>query len=255
MQASEASVAVDTKRERPAPIASWLHFAGFLAIMAGICAFGFYQQLAGGGSSTGAGSGQLASHSAALQIYFVAILMDWALLYFCWAGVHRHGGNLWDLSGGRWKSVRDVFADFTVVLPFWAVWEGTAYGVHWLLGFLGSGAAAKTVESLLPKSLAEVLLWIATSITAGICEEMAFRGYLMRQFHALTGGVVWAVLAQALVFGIAHSYQGWRNVVVITVLGALYGALASWRKNLRANIISHAWSDIWEGWLKFAILR
>jgi len=147
-----------------------------------------------------------------------------------------------------------VLTDLAVVLPFWIVWEGAAYGVHWLLGLLGSGSA-KSVDSLLPKSLVEVFVWIATSITAGICEEIAFRGYLLRQFHALTGGVAWAVLAQALVFGIAHSYQGWRTVTVISVLGVLYGALAVWRRNLRANIVAHAWSDIWEGWLKFLIFR
>ena len=43
--------------------------------------------------------------------------------------------------------------------------------------------------------------------------------------------------------------------MVISVLGILYGLLALWRGNLRANIISHAWSDIWEGWLKFLIFR
>ena len=35
----------------------------------------------------------------------------------------------------------------------------------------------------------------------------------------------------------------------------LYGALAAWRGNLRVNIISHAWSDFWEGRLKFLIRR
>jgi len=43
--------------------------------------------------------------------------------------------------------------------------------------------------------------------------------------------------------------------VVIIVLGVLYGALAAWRKNLRANMISHAWADVWEGWLKFVVFR
>ena len=141
--------------------------------------------------------------------------------------------------------------DLAILLPFWAVWEGAAYGVHWVLG----PGNAKTVDSLLPKSLVEVLVWIATSVTAGICEEMAFRGYLQRQFHALTGNIAWAIVLQGLVFGIAHGYQGWRNVVVISVLGVLYGALAAWRRNLRVNIIAHAWSDIWEGWLKFLVFK
>jgi membrane protease YdiL (CAAX protease family) len=234
---------------RPAQIASWTHLAGFLAIMAALLALGFYAQHAGGGS--GAGSGQLAGHGYAIQIYLTALVMDWLLLYFCWAGVHRRGGNLWGLAGGRWKRWCDVLSDFAVMLPFWAVWEGAAYGVHLLLG----SDSVKTVDSLLPKSLVEVLVWIATCITAGICEEMAFRGYLQRQFHALTGNIAWAILLQGLVFGIAHGYQGWRNVVVISVLGVLYGVLAAWRKNLRANILSHAWADVWEGWLKFVVFR
>lgn len=239
-----------TQPTKPAPLASWLHLAGFLAIMAALLAMGLYQQHAGGAAPNQA-PGQLASHSQAIPIYLIALVMDWLLLYFCWAGVHRHGGNLWDLAGGRWKSWRDVSTDFAIVLPFWAVWEGAAYGVHWILG----PDNAKTVDSLLPKSPVEVLVWIATCITAGICEEMAFRGYLQRQFHALTGNVAWAVVLQALVFGIAHGYQGWRNVVVIGVLGILYGALAALRKNLRANMIAHAWSDVWEGWLKFVVFK
>jgi membrane protease YdiL (CAAX protease family) len=84
---------------------------------------------------------------------------------------------------------------------------------------------------------------------------MAFRGYLQRQFHALSGNTVIAVLAQGLVFGLFHSYQGWQNVATITVLGVLFGALAAWRGNLRANILVHAWADTWEGWLKFVVWR
>ncbi|MDR3754104.1 MAG: CPBP family intramembrane metalloprotease [Terracidiphilus sp.] len=249
----QANSTLAAKVARPAQIASWKHLAGFIAIMAALLVLGLYQQHAGGGSGAGSNQapGQLASHQYAIPIYLTALVMDWALLYFCWAGVHWHGGNLWDLAGGRWKSWRDVLTDLAILLPFWAVWEGAAYCVHLLLG----SGSAKSVDSLLPKSIVEVLVWIATCITAGICEEMAFRGYLQRQIHALTGNIAWAVVLQALVFGIAHGYQGWRNVVVISVLGVLYGALAAWRKNLRVNIISHAGSDIWEGWLKFVVFR
>jgi hypothetical protein len=34
-------------------------------------------------------------------------------------------------------------------------------------------------------------------------------------------------------------------------LGILYGALVAWRRNLRASMIAHAWSDLFEGWLRF----
>jgi membrane protease YdiL (CAAX protease family) len=253
MQAGDV-VAGEDKRsnQRPEPIASWGWLAGFLLIGAGMVILGILAQRTPAAGT--AGSGQFASHSKTIPIYLSAIFMDWALLYYCWAGVHRRGGSLWALSGGRWKSWKSVAIDLAIVVPFWFLWEGSAYGAHWLLTSRVSGSeGVKTVASLLPQSLLEVLLWIATSITAGICEEMAFRGFVQRQLHALSGNVVVAVVGQALVFGLFHSYQGWTNVAVISVLGVLYGALAAWRGNLRANIISHAVTDIWEGWLKFVV--
>ena len=230
-------------------IASWRHFIGFLLILAGVAAMGFLAQHAP--ARSGAAAGDLGKHSQAIPIYLVAIFMDWALLYYCWVGVHRRGGNVSALSGGRWTSWESVAVDLSIALPFWVLWEGAAYGVHWLLG----PSSAKTVDSLLPQSLLEVLIWIGTAITAGICEEMAFRGYLQPQLQALSGSVVAAVLGQGLVFGLGHSYQGWKSTVVITVLGVMFGALAAWRGNLRANIVVHAWADVWEGWLKFVVFR
>jgi membrane protease YdiL (CAAX protease family) len=229
---------------KPNRIASWKHFLGFLLFMAGTAALGFQAQQAGSGAS--ASASQLADHSKAISIYLVAGLMDWALLYYCWAGVHRFGGNPDTLSGGRWTSWKSLYIDLAIAAPFWVLWEATAYAVHWLVG----PGSAKSVDSLLPRSLLEILIWIGVSMTAGICEELAFRGYLQQQCHALTGNIVAAVLAQALVFGVAHAYQGWKNAVVIGVLGVLYGALVAWRRNVRASTIAHAWGDIWEGWLK-----
>ncbi len=237
--------------EKPKQIASWGHLIGFLLIMAGTAYFGFRAQHAATASGDGATAGQLASHGKAIYIYMVAGFMDWALLYYCWVGVHRRGGTVATLSGGRWTSWRDLAKDVGIVVPFWVVWEATAYGVHWLLG----PSSAKAVDSLLPQSLLEILLWIGVSITAGFCEELAFRGYVQQQFNAMSGSIGVAVIVQGLVFGLAHAYQGWKAVVVISVLGVLYGVLAAWRRNLRANIVAHAASDIWEGWLKFAIWR
>jgi hypothetical protein len=249
MHADEiASIDMPAVDSSPRQIASWAHLIGFLAIMAGVAALGFRAQHANEGAAP---NGQLAEHGKAIYVYLVAGLMDWALLYYCWAGVHHRGGNLSTLSGGRWNSWRDLVADVAIMVPFWMLWEATAYGVHWVLG----PSTAKSVDALLPRSLLEILLWIGVSITAGFCEEIAFRGYLQKQLHALSGNVAVAVMAQALVFGLAHGYQGWKAVVVISVLGVLYGILAAWRRNLRANIMAHSLSDVWEGWLKFVIWK
>jgi len=249
MQANDtAEPRVGQVRRGPEPVASWLHLVGLLLIGAGVVALGFLAQRSNPGSAP---AGQLAGHGIAIRVYLVAIFMDWALFYYCWAGVHQRGGTIWSLFGGRWNSWKSVATDLAIALPFWIVWEGVAYGVARLLGPSG----AKSVDSLLPQSLAEVFVWIATCITAGVCEEMVFRGYLQRQLHALSGNLAAAVIAQGVIFGLFHAYQGWKAVTVICVLGILYGVLAAWRRNLRVNVVAHAWSDIWEGWLKFLIWR
>jgi membrane protease YdiL (CAAX protease family) len=257
MQVNETLAAIDiVGHQEPQQIASWGRLWGFILIGAGVVVLGFLAQHAPTGGTGGPAAGQFASHSQAIPIYLGAIFMDWALLYYCWAAVHHYGGNLEMLSGGRWTTWKSVAADVAIALPFWALWEGAAFGVRWLLALGMSGAgSAKSVASLLPQSLPEILVWIAASITAGVCEELAFRGFLQRQLHALSGNIVVAVLAQGVVFGLFHSYQGWTNVIVISVLGVLYGALAARRGNLRANIIAHAWSDIWGGWLQMLVFR
>jgi len=235
---------------RPVSIASKLHLIGLLLLLFGTAAAGFLAQRH---AASAAPAGQLAEHSKAIHIYLVALFMDWALFYYCYAGVRRKGGTLASLSAGRWTSAKDVLTDVAIAIPFWALWEGVAYGVHYLLDVLNPRGTAAAVDSLLPKSPVEITLWILLCLTAGFCEEIAFRGYLQKQFHAFTGSIAVAVVLQGIVFGIAHGYQGWKNVVVITALGLLYGTLAAWRRNLRVNIISHAWSDAWEGWLKFVV--
>ncbi len=234
------------------PIASRKHFAGFLAIATVVLLLGVLaQHRPVPAEQPGGAPAQLGSHSQAIPAYLAAVVLDWALLYYCWKGVRRHGGSLGTLSGGRWRSWRAVGADLLVALPFWIVWEGAAWGIHRLLG----PSLAKSVDALLPQSPLEVILWLLTCLTAGFCEELVFRGYVQRQFQAFTGRLAVGVVAQALVFGLGHAYQGWKNTIVICGLGVLYGLLAAWRRNLRANIVAHAWSDIWEGWLKFLVWK
>jgi membrane protease YdiL (CAAX protease family) len=110
---------------------------------------------------------------------------------------------------------------------------------------------APVSEDHVPSGYTEIFLWILLSLAAGFSEELVFRGYLQRQFHAATGSIVAAVILQGVAFGLAHTYQGWGRVIVISGLGILYGVLAARRGNLRAKMIAHASSGIFEGYLRF----
>ena len=91
------------------------------------------------------------------------------------------------------------------------------------------------------------MLWIAVSVSAGICEELAFRGYFQRQFAALARSRSIALFAQGALFGISHGYQGIEACVRIALFGLLFGVLALWRSSLRPGMVAHAWGDIASG--------
>jgi membrane protease YdiL (CAAX protease family) len=186
------------------------------------------------------------SHAQMIASYIINIATEIGMAYWVWAGVHWRGGNLRTLTGERWQNLRGILVDVAIAAPFWGVWEFTAWAVHQII----DRVQTPTTPYQGPTGIVEVALWISLSIAAGICEEIVFRGYLQKQFQRATGSIVLAVILQGAVFGLAHTYQGWKQVIVIFALGVLYGVLAAWRRNLRANMIAHAWSDIFEGWLR-----
>jgi membrane protease YdiL (CAAX protease family) len=102
---------------------------------------------------------------------------------------------------------------------------------------------------LAPQNYLESILWVALSVTAGICEETIFRGYLQRQLVAWTRSAPAGVLLSAVLFGAGHVYQGGKATVVIGVYGLMFGILAEARQNLRPGIITHAWHDAITGLL------
>jgi membrane protease YdiL (CAAX protease family) len=234
---SEPTTGTTSSDDRRLLAPRW-HTAGLVAILLATFAVGAWLQ-----RRAGPGPGIAPEHRGAIGVYVTAILLDWALFYYVWAFASRSGTTLSQIVGGRWAGVGDVLRDFAIAVPFWVVWHLTAVLVHRLFG----PNTAKSVEVLLPETVTEIAVWIAVCLTAGFCEEAVFRGYLQQQVRAMTGSAAVAVAAQAVVFGIAHGYQGMQNVLVITVLGALYGLLALWRRSTRPGMIAHAWSDFYGG--------
>ena len=183
-------------------------------------------------------------HSGVLPLYASLIVMEWGMLYYVWkGGLRRTGTSLRELIGGRWGSRRAFLTDAALAAGLWGAWMLFVFGwQRWM-----SPDTAASVESMLPRSILEGVLWILLSVSAGICEEAVFRGYFQVQFHAFTGSRWLAVILQALVFGIGHGYQGVTACLKIALYGAMFGALAVWRRSLRPGMMAHAWTDIASG--------
>jgi membrane protease YdiL (CAAX protease family) len=180
-----------------------------------------------------------------IPLYCLMIGFELIMLLYVWLGVRSAGKKVSDIIGGRWTHFGDFWIDVAVAMGFWVVVVGVLLGMRLIVGANNQGVDA--LKALLPRTYAEMVMWVCLSTTAGFCEEFIFRGYLQRQFLALTGRPEAAVVFQALIFGAAHLYQGWRGAVTITVYGALFGALAAWRKSLRPGMMQHAAQDTFSG--------
>ena len=181
----------------------------------------------------------------------VTLFFEWLLFVLVVAGVRRRGASALIVLGDHWHSVRHVLRDIGIAVGFWIV----VATLLWMLGWLLRIAALGRNVSMLPQRGIELTFWIALSVTAGICEETIFRGYLQRQFMALTKSAPAGILLSAATFGAAHAYQGFRMTILIALYGVMYGILAYWRGSVRPGMIAHAWQDSLNGILASVIRR
>ncbi len=104
--------------------------------------------------------------------------------------------------------------------------------------------ALQRVAALLPATHRERWLYAGVALTAGICEELVFRGFL---FHYLQGWglTTWlvVVLAGAL-FGIGHIYQGLAGAVQAGALGMAFGVLYALSGSILPGMVLHALIDL-----------
>jgi hypothetical protein len=177
-------------------------------------------------------------------LYTSTFVYEWILFAVVILGVRKHGSPLSRVLGDRWKSLRQVLIDIGIAAAFWVCSGALLFLLSKLLRADGMG---KNMQFMLPQGGLQIAMWIALSITAGICEEAIFRGYFQRQFISFTKNAAAGIVLSAAAFGAAHAYQGLRMVVLIALYGAMFGILAHWRKTVRPGMIAHAWQDSLSG--------
>lgn len=211
----------------PKLIAPLWHTALFLLTLGGIAAWGAHRQ------------GLPAFGSSRAVSYLFTIAWEWLLFALAAWGIRLGGGSIQSVIGGSWSTAKQFWRDLGIGVLFLV---GSNILLAGLQAILRPGPNAN-IGRLLPRSAIEITLWIFLSLSAGICEEFTFRGYLQKQLQGSLKSATAAVMIQGIIFGAAHAYQGLKLVLTIIVLGSLIGWLAHWRKNTRPGMISHFLQD------------
>jgi hypothetical protein len=109
------------------------------------------------------------------------------------------------------------------------------------------GIALDKIRGLLPKNSTERAVWIVVSITAGVCEEVLYRGWLLSLFAATLDSVWLGLLISSIIFGFAHAYQGRPAILGTGVIGAVFAILFIFSGSLIPGQVLHAAMDLNNG--------
>jgi membrane protease YdiL (CAAX protease family) len=110
------------------------------------------------------------------------------------------------------------------------------------------------LTNLAPQTRAENHLFGMVSITAGVCEEILYRGLLLATLVPLVG--TWpAVAISSLIFGIGHAYQGISGIAKTGLVGLVLALLTVFSGSLFIAIVLHAVIDLASGRIMGKALR
>lgn len=132
---------------------------------------------------------------------------------------------------------------FVALLPLFQSLRGPrwrrAYAAAYRRGFA-------EIAGMLPNTALERAAWALLSLTAGVCEESYFRGFLIRVLHEQGPALplTAALLASSLIFGLGHLYQGAKGVLGTTIGGAMFGLLFLLTGSLIPGVVLHALIDL-----------
>ncbi len=194
------------------------------------------------------------THKARMRLYRLILLVEWGAVALVWIleRVVRGGGGFFfrleknpiSRLAGNGALNRGLLLGIGVGLLI-----GLMMPI--LLTRLSSAVAAKTqlalkpIAFLLPRGSEERFTFFLVALTAGFCEEVLYRGFLL---HVLSRDLRMPGLAAlgvaAVAFGAAHAYQGWTGALVTGVAGVGFLAVYCLTGSLFPGILLHALIDI-----------
>ena len=164
---------------------------------------------------------------------------------------------LWFLTAivmGIWILFKRPFSlmGFREIEKGWIPWILTgimviAYAADIIYSFFSPEELRKTQEQwetsvpFLPEHYRELPAYTFMCITAGVCEEILFRGFMVTYFiNPLNNGFPWmAAIFPAILFSLAHFYQGYKSMLKIFFLSLLFALIFIFSKSLLIVIIVH----------------
>jgi membrane protease YdiL (CAAX protease family) len=110
------------------------------------------------------------------------------------------------------------------------------------------------LERMLPHTAADKRQFHLVSLSAGICEELLYRGYLLWYLSRWLD-VIPAVAVSSVIFGVGHAYQGAKGILQTGLVGVVMALIYLSSGSLWPAIAVHAIIDMHTGELAYSALN
>jgi membrane protease YdiL (CAAX protease family) len=173
-------------------------------------------------------------------------MMTAATLAIVWCLVLRNPGDtlaagLSDM-GLHWRLPQTDAAVWSVAMIAAAVLA--SYAVTFLRKALG-GSPTAAGHDIIPETPAETaVFFLIVAPSAGVGEEVVFRGFLLSQLWGYSGSPWIAALVSSALFGLMHRYQGWWGVARTGVIGFVFAVGVIMTGSLIPSIIAHTLANM-----------
>lgn len=180
--------------------------------------------------------------AAAVEVLFLAAYVWWFAGFAPgpWRRQRRELGRARALSGAEW--MWGVLA----AISFAATVHAAIVVLFRLTPFPAAAFHAGYDLSAIPTLPMRWLVCVVSALSAGVCEEMGFRGYLQRPLE-LRHGARLAIVVSALVFTLIHLNKGWALLAMTPIVfaaGLMLGTLAWASASLVFAMLGHWIMDI-----------
>ncbi len=189
-----------------------------------------------------------------LRLYATVLAMEWTLVLLAVVIARRHGIGL--------PGLGQTLANLPLTLAV------TGAGILSLVALAifnarqirraGREELERSVErarKFVPVGSTEVAVFVLVALTAGICEEILYRGWLLYFLGALSGSMWIGMILSAVLFGLGHAYQGRQGIIATGVLGLVFGTMFVLVKSLVPGQVIHAGIDLVNGILAGRIVK
>lgn len=107
--------------------------------------------------------------------------------------------------------------------------------------------AEQRTRLIAPRARREYAFFYAVAVSAGIVEELAYRGVLFILLASVVRSWWLAAIAGAAIFGIVHLFQGWKSAGVAALVGLRDQIVVGLTGTLLIPIVVHTVHDVIAG--------